>query len=233
MRSPRYTILIANRKTGAVRRLTVSRRVLGLAATLLFVCPCPCCWVRVARARLSCRHSRSSNETLRIENDSYRDATGELTDQISSLQTALTQLERTGRARPGHEGRHRAPAGADSCAGGRRRIRSPPRTAAPAAPPENTIRHSSRPARHARIRAQLGEVARRDSAGAGARDSNVVAGRRVGCRRVRARARIRLRGSRTSTRASTSPPDRARRSARRRTARSSRPPTTAITATPS
>jgi murein DD-endopeptidase MepM/ murein hydrolase activator NlpD len=35
---------------------------------------------------------RSANETLRLENDSYREATGELTEQIASLQTALAQL---------------------------------------------------------------------------------------------------------------------------------------------
>jgi murein DD-endopeptidase MepM/ murein hydrolase activator NlpD len=35
---------------------------------------------------------RSANESLRSENDSYRAATGELTEQISSLQTALSQL---------------------------------------------------------------------------------------------------------------------------------------------
>jgi murein DD-endopeptidase MepM/ murein hydrolase activator NlpD len=35
---------------------------------------------------------RASNDTLKIENDSYRAATGELASQISSLQTALRQL---------------------------------------------------------------------------------------------------------------------------------------------
>ncbi|MEO7190826.1 MAG: M23 family metallopeptidase [Vicinamibacterales bacterium] len=35
---------------------------------------------------------RLTNESLRIENESYRAATGELADQISSLQSALTQL---------------------------------------------------------------------------------------------------------------------------------------------
>jgi murein DD-endopeptidase MepM/ murein hydrolase activator NlpD len=35
---------------------------------------------------------RAANETLRLENESYREATGQLTDQISSLQTALTEL---------------------------------------------------------------------------------------------------------------------------------------------
>jgi murein DD-endopeptidase MepM/ murein hydrolase activator NlpD len=39
---------------------------------------------------------RSANESLRLENESYRDATYELTEQITSLQTALTQLGEQG-----------------------------------------------------------------------------------------------------------------------------------------
>jgi murein DD-endopeptidase MepM/ murein hydrolase activator NlpD len=35
---------------------------------------------------------RAANENLQVENDSYRAATGELASQISTLQTALTQL---------------------------------------------------------------------------------------------------------------------------------------------
>ena len=35
---------------------------------------------------------RVSNDSLRVENESYRTATGELAEQISSLQTALTEL---------------------------------------------------------------------------------------------------------------------------------------------
>jgi murein DD-endopeptidase MepM/ murein hydrolase activator NlpD len=35
---------------------------------------------------------RSANDTLREQNDSYRTATGELASQISTLQTAMTQL---------------------------------------------------------------------------------------------------------------------------------------------
>ena len=35
---------------------------------------------------------RQSNDSLRLENESYRAATGELADQIASLQGALTQL---------------------------------------------------------------------------------------------------------------------------------------------
>lgn len=92
MRSPRYTILIANRKTGAVRRLTASRRVLALVATGLLSLPV---FVAVGSKNADLaqvQNLQATNESLRMENESYREATGELTIQISSLQAALTEL---------------------------------------------------------------------------------------------------------------------------------------------
>jgi murein DD-endopeptidase MepM/ murein hydrolase activator NlpD len=96
MKSPRYTILIASRKTGALRRLTFSRRlafgVLGL------VCAMPVLvglsWGGASVTEVE--NLRTANESLRLENESYRDATYELTEQITSLQTALTQLGEQG-----------------------------------------------------------------------------------------------------------------------------------------
>jgi murein DD-endopeptidase MepM/ murein hydrolase activator NlpD len=96
MRSPRYTILIANRKTGAVRRLTVSRRVVGLVLSAAVAVP--------LLVGLGSRNAdlaqvealRGANDILLQENQSYRQATGELTSQIASLQTALTELGEQG-----------------------------------------------------------------------------------------------------------------------------------------
>jgi len=92
MSSPRYTILVANRKTGAVRRLTVSRRVAGLVLTSIVAVPLVLglgtSGVDVAQVEVL----RTANESLMQENQSYREATGELTTQIASLQTALTEL---------------------------------------------------------------------------------------------------------------------------------------------
>ena len=92
MRSPRYTILIANRKTGAVRRLTVSRRLMGGVLAAVLVLPTVLLLGSKGASQAELDALKSSNETLQVENDSYREATGELTEQISSLQTALTQL---------------------------------------------------------------------------------------------------------------------------------------------
>src|SRR4051812_23295930 len=96
MRSPRYTILIANRKTGAVRRLTVSRRVLtSLAVAVLSPALLLGLGSRGAdKAQIEAL--RVANDSLVQENQSYREATGELTAQIGSLQTALTEISEQG-----------------------------------------------------------------------------------------------------------------------------------------
>jgi murein DD-endopeptidase MepM/ murein hydrolase activator NlpD len=92
MRSPRYTILIANRNTGAVRRLSLARRTaIALAASVTLV---PLL-IGLGASRVDpveLETLRLTNESLKIENESYRVATGELASQISSLQAALTQL---------------------------------------------------------------------------------------------------------------------------------------------
>jgi murein DD-endopeptidase MepM/ murein hydrolase activator NlpD len=92
MRSPRYTILIANRNTGAVRRLSLARRtaIAVLASVTLVPLLIGLGASRVDPVELE--SLRLANESLKIENDSYRVATGELAEQISSLQAALTQL---------------------------------------------------------------------------------------------------------------------------------------------
>jgi murein DD-endopeptidase MepM/ murein hydrolase activator NlpD len=95
IRSPRYTILIANRKTGVVRRLTVARFPVIAAAVSVMAIP-----ILIGLAGFGARESgvaqmealRLANDNLQVENDSYRQATGELATEISSLQEALTQL---------------------------------------------------------------------------------------------------------------------------------------------
>jgi murein DD-endopeptidase MepM/ murein hydrolase activator NlpD len=95
MALPRYTILIANRKTGAVRRFTLSRAPLVIVGSLAlsmagFVGLMSMGMSRSSEAEVA--GLRSTNDALKLENDSYRAATGELASQISSLQTALRQL---------------------------------------------------------------------------------------------------------------------------------------------
>jgi len=95
MALPRYTILIANRKTGAVRRFSVARAPL-LLAILFVICMTGAAGLVTMGMSRSGREEiqdlRAANENLKLENDSYRAATGELASQISSLQSALSQL---------------------------------------------------------------------------------------------------------------------------------------------
>jgi murein DD-endopeptidase MepM/ murein hydrolase activator NlpD len=100
MRSPRYSILIANRQTGSVRRLTIARRpALIVIASIMSV---PVLIGLGARwsASTEIETLRTNAEVLRIENESYRVATGELAQQISTLQGAMTQLSDEARLDP-------------------------------------------------------------------------------------------------------------------------------------
>ncbi len=101
MKSPRFTVLIANGSTGAMRRFTLSKRA-GVAA-LIGVVTIPLL-IGLGASSISpveFETLRQSNESLRLENESYRAATGELADQIASLQGALTQLGDQAQLDPG------------------------------------------------------------------------------------------------------------------------------------
>jgi murein DD-endopeptidase MepM/ murein hydrolase activator NlpD len=90
MLSPRYTVTIA--KHGTVRRFRVSRGLLLALGTLtLAVCGFAGLFVGgVSQTRLDALVAE--NEALRLQNESYLVATGELTTQISGLQAAITEL---------------------------------------------------------------------------------------------------------------------------------------------
>jgi len=92
MRARRYTLVIANRQTGAVRRLTISLwPTLGVVAGLFSL---PVLIGLGARwsASATINDLQSTNATLQVENSSYREATGQLAGQISALQSAVDQL---------------------------------------------------------------------------------------------------------------------------------------------
>ena len=88
----RYTVLIADRSSGVVRRLTISLRAVACDDRVCF---------RVASAHWSRRSLESSierhqlqttNSALEIENGNYRETTGELTTQIQSLEGVIDEL---------------------------------------------------------------------------------------------------------------------------------------------
>jgi murein DD-endopeptidase MepM/ murein hydrolase activator NlpD len=94
MRSPRYSVLLANRKTGAVRRFSFVRLPVVVTVVSLLTVPTlvglGAHWARKAEVE----SLRAANETLRVENENYRGMTGELATQVSSLQGAIDDLSR-------------------------------------------------------------------------------------------------------------------------------------------
>jgi len=92
MRARRYTVIVADRSTGLVRRFTLSLRpamavCLGLAS-LPILMGLGASW----KSKDTIEQLRSANSALEIENASYRTATGELTAQIQSLEGVVDDL---------------------------------------------------------------------------------------------------------------------------------------------
>jgi murein DD-endopeptidase MepM/ murein hydrolase activator NlpD len=91
-RARRYTIVIADRRTGVYRRLTAnpSPILVGLAA--LFVVPILVGLGLRWSARAEIARLRDATNQLQLENRNFRTATGELTTEIQSLQGAIAKL---------------------------------------------------------------------------------------------------------------------------------------------
>jgi murein DD-endopeptidase MepM/ murein hydrolase activator NlpD len=88
----RYTVLVADRSTGVLRRLTISLRVAVSIVITALMMP-----VLIGLgAKWSARHEisdlRAMTTALQAENGNYRQATGELTSQIQSLENVIDEL---------------------------------------------------------------------------------------------------------------------------------------------
>jgi len=92
MLSKRYTVVLADRTTGVVRRLTVSLRpvVVGLVTTVTL--PILIGTGSALKAQYDVAHLYASHATLELENANYRAATEQLAGQITALQTAMSDL---------------------------------------------------------------------------------------------------------------------------------------------
>ena len=92
MRARRYTVLIADRSSGVVRRVTISLRpTLALVASILIL-PILIGLGAKWSARAEIDGMRGSNTVLQEENGNYRATTGELTTQIQSLEDVIDEL---------------------------------------------------------------------------------------------------------------------------------------------
>ncbi len=88
----RYTIVVADRQTGAVRRITIRLRPVALALVVVLAAPVLAGLALRLTAISEVEHLRVANATLSQENSSYREATGTLATQIESLQSAINEL---------------------------------------------------------------------------------------------------------------------------------------------
>jgi murein DD-endopeptidase MepM/ murein hydrolase activator NlpD len=90
--SRRYSIVVADRRSGVVRRFTIS--LWPTIGTVMAVFALPVLVGLGARwsARSEIMDLERTNVALQLENASYRNATGELAGQVSSLQKAIDQL---------------------------------------------------------------------------------------------------------------------------------------------
>lgn len=88
----RYTIVLADRQTGTVRRLTIRLRPVAITFVAVLTFPVLVGLGLRLSATTEVNHLRASNSTLEQENTSYRQATGALAAQIESLQTAISEL---------------------------------------------------------------------------------------------------------------------------------------------
>jgi murein DD-endopeptidase MepM/ murein hydrolase activator NlpD len=88
----RYTIVVADRSTGLVRRCTLSLRPTLVTLTILAALPILMGLGARWSAQSDIKQLQASNSALEIENASYRTATGELTGQIQSLEGVVDDL---------------------------------------------------------------------------------------------------------------------------------------------
>ena len=92
MLSRRYTILIADRSTGLVRRVTIGLRPTVVGVTSVLMLPVLIGLGAKWSARAEIGQLRATTSALQIENGNYRETTGELTTQIQSLETVIDDL---------------------------------------------------------------------------------------------------------------------------------------------
>lgn len=94
MRARRYSLVIADRQTGAIRRLTISLWPTLAAAAGIFAIPVLIGLGARWSATAAIATLETTNSALEIENASYHDATGQLADQVSALQAAVDQIDK-------------------------------------------------------------------------------------------------------------------------------------------
>jgi len=92
MRRRRYTVLIADRSSGVVRRVTISLRAATTVVAGVLMMPVLIGLGARWQAASEIGQLVVANSALEVENGNYREATGELTTQIQSLENVIEDL---------------------------------------------------------------------------------------------------------------------------------------------
>lgn len=92
MLSKRYTIVVADRTSGAVHRATFAVRPVAVTVCVALVTPILIGLGAAWKGRVDTAELRTSHQALELENASYRAATSALAGQIESLQSAIADL---------------------------------------------------------------------------------------------------------------------------------------------
>ena len=92
MASKRYTIIVADRSSGVVRRATLSLRPFFIGAGVLAALPVLIGIGAAWRAKSDVADLRVSHQALEAENASFRSATSDLATQVASLEAAVQDI---------------------------------------------------------------------------------------------------------------------------------------------
>jgi murein DD-endopeptidase MepM/ murein hydrolase activator NlpD len=92
MASRRYTIIVADRSSGVVRRATLSLRPVLISSGVILALPVLIGIGAAWKAKSDIVDLRASHEALEAENASFRSATDELSTQVTSLEAAIQDL---------------------------------------------------------------------------------------------------------------------------------------------
>ena len=88
----RYTVLIADRSTGVLRRVTISLRTAMAVVTTVLMMPVLIGLGAKWSARDEIGQLQATTAALQVENGNFRQTTGELTTQIQSLENVIDDL---------------------------------------------------------------------------------------------------------------------------------------------
>src|SRR5678816_3086282 len=92
MPSKRYTIIVADRSSGVVRRATISLRPVLVVSGMVLAVPVLIGIGAAWKAKSDVTDLQASHRALEAENASFRSATDELTTQITSLEAAIRDI---------------------------------------------------------------------------------------------------------------------------------------------